>query len=455
MEHHGSESYYVLGEGLLAESEGGRSHTLAAATEAATPPFRFSRMGPNGVNRQLGLPNLRKIGAAMAQGGGPQAGIPSGFTYLGQFVDHDLTFDKTAVSLGTLVAPAELLQARSPSLDLDSLYGAGPTDPQSARFYEADGEHLQIGTTVPAEGVPAKPGLRPAARRRHHRRGEAAGDHPRPAQRREPRRGADARRLHPLPQPRGRHPARLGARRPAVRARRARSSRATTSGCCAPTSCPASARPPRVDDVFTNGRKAFEVGVPATDVPTMPIEFSVAAYRLGHSMVRASYEWNRIFAADLGTLEFLFEFSGQRHARRRAAAAELVDRRLAAALRLHGGRADRSRRAAGEVQPRAAHRHAAGGAAGLPAGGDGGGQPRDPQPRARAHGAAGDRPADGRLPARQGAVDRDADGCTAAHRQRRRRPWRADGDPARRRSSATPRCGSTSCARPSSTRAGG
>ena len=35
----------------------------------------------------------------------------------------------------------------------------------------------------------------------------------------------------------------------------------------------------------------------------MPIEFSVAAYRLGHSMVRAAYNWNKRFD------------DGQRHAR--------------------------------------------------------------------------------------------------------------------------------------------
>jgi hypothetical protein len=67
-----------------------------------------------------------------------------------------------------------------------------------------------------------------------------------------------------------------------------------------------------IDDVFNNGRKAFEVGVPATDVPTMPIEFSVAAYRLGHSMIRSSYEWNRVFNTPngvAGTLDLLFEFS--------------------------------------------------------------------------------------------------------------------------------------------------
>jgi hypothetical protein len=65
-----------------------------------------------------------------------------------------------------------------------------------------------------------------------------------------------------------------------------------------------------VNDVFSNGRKAFEVGVAATDVPTMPIEFSVAAYRLGHSMIRRAYNWNRIFDFGFGTLDLLFRFSG-------------------------------------------------------------------------------------------------------------------------------------------------
>src|SRR5207342_1462372 len=68
--------------------------------------------------------------------------------------------------------------------------------------------------------------------------------------------------------------------------------------------------PAVVNGVFANGRKAFEVGVPPTDVPTMPIEFSVAAYRLGHSMVRAAYNWNVNFDNGAGTLQALFDFSG-------------------------------------------------------------------------------------------------------------------------------------------------
>jgi hypothetical protein len=51
--------------------------------------------------------------------------------------------------------------------------------------------------------------------------------------------------------------------------------------------------PAVVNDVFRNGRKAFEVGATPADLPTMPIEFSVAAFRLGHSMVRRDYNWNK------------------------------------------------------------------------------------------------------------------------------------------------------------------
>jgi len=49
--------------------------------------------------------------------------------------------------------------------------------------------------------------------------------------------------------------------------------------------------------------------VPATDVPTMPLEFSVAGFRLGHAMIRRAYNWNRIFDSGFGTLGLLFTFS--------------------------------------------------------------------------------------------------------------------------------------------------
>src|SRR5262245_51827779 len=101
---------------------------------------------------------MRRVARAMTGGGGGFGSIPAGYTYLGQFVDHDLTFDKTNVSLGTNVSPGQLKLARSPALDLDSLYGAGPGEPESAKFY-SDGLHLKMGETIAFDGIPARPGF--------------------------------------------------------------------------------------------------------------------------------------------------------------------------------------------------------------------------------------------------------------------------------------------------------
>lgn len=53
--------------------------------------------------------------------------IPSGYTYLGQFVDHDLTFDPVS-SLTRQNDPDALTNFRSPRFDLDCVYGRGPSD---------------------------------------------------------------------------------------------------------------------------------------------------------------------------------------------------------------------------------------------------------------------------------------------------------------------------------------
>src|SRR5919106_1127961 len=309
MEKHGTESYFVLGEGLLTESVGGRERPLPAAAETVVPPFRFSRMGPKGTQRQVGDAILVKTGNAIAAGGGGASQIPAGFTYLGQFIDHDLTFDKTKVMLGQNVSPTQLLQARSPSLDLDSLYGAGPSDPGSAKFYETDGLHLKMGKTVAAEGIAAKDGF----------------DLPRGA-------GTTAARKRKAVIPDPRNDENLAIAQTHLAFIRFHNRVVDML----PTSVPpgqrfAQAREivtrhyqwmirtdylPRicaqgvVNSVFNNGRKAFEVGVTPTDVPTMPIEFSVAAFRLGHSMIRRTYNWNKIFDNGFGTLDLLFIFSG-------------------------------------------------------------------------------------------------------------------------------------------------
>ena len=115
-----------------------------AADEA--PPFRFSRVRPKGRAVRPGL--IEKLAEAMTQGVAAGGDVPAGYTYLGQFIDHDLTMDVTQVSLGEEITPAQLLQGALAELDLDSLYGAGPADEESAKFYEDDGLHLKTGTTI-------------------------------------------------------------------------------------------------------------------------------------------------------------------------------------------------------------------------------------------------------------------------------------------------------------------
>ena len=76
-------------------------------------------------------PMTAQADEAQAAGAAPQPGenpdIPAGYTYLGQFVAHDITFDPTSV-LERRNDPDALVNFRTPRFDLDSLYGSGPED---------------------------------------------------------------------------------------------------------------------------------------------------------------------------------------------------------------------------------------------------------------------------------------------------------------------------------------
>ena len=79
--------------------------------------------------------NLAKLATAMSAGFDPpkdgkddeESGIPALYTYLGQFVDHDLTFDPNS-SLQKQNDPDALVDFRNPAFDLDNVYGRGPDD---------------------------------------------------------------------------------------------------------------------------------------------------------------------------------------------------------------------------------------------------------------------------------------------------------------------------------------
>ncbi len=70
------------------------------------------------------------------------SGIDAGYTYLGQFIDHDITFDP-ASSLQQRNDVDALVDFRTPRLDLDSVYGSGPDD--QPYIYESNGRRFQLG----------------------------------------------------------------------------------------------------------------------------------------------------------------------------------------------------------------------------------------------------------------------------------------------------------------------
>jgi Animal haem peroxidase len=266
---------------------------------------------------------IKALAQAMtAAGEDVDSHIPAGFTYLGQFVDHDLTRDVTNIPFGTPVTTPDLLaQGRSPALDLDSVYGAGPGDPHDNIFYAADGVRLKLGRTQ-ASGPPTVPVTTLDLDGFDLPRKGATTAEPLEA------------RMAQIPDPRNDENLAVGQTHLAFMRFHNRVCDRLAGGGTPSAMLFEQARemvvkhyqwmlrsdflprivdPAIVDDVFTYGRKVFEVG--ATGTPTMPIEFSVAAYRLGHSMIRDKYNWNAVFSVggaigDIGTLLNLFRFSG-------------------------------------------------------------------------------------------------------------------------------------------------
>ncbi len=332
---HAAETFYVVGEGVVATQAGGRrgdvpdpldsladddplpeADPARAPTSAEVPSFRFSRVGPRGRPLPAGL--TRTIAREMTSGrGGPPGQVPAGYTYLGQFVDHDLTMDVTDVMLGDDVSPADLLQARSPTLDLDSVYGAGPASEGSAVLYEEDGVHLRVGTSRGVDDLPDLPG-HDLPRRSG---GPLAGR--RTAVVADPRNDENLAvaqthlaflHLHNAVVDRRTDPPAVGDVRGAGPVRLFRRARREVTlhyqWLLRHDYLPRICDPAVVDDVWLAGRKLVEPDAGPLDVPTMPVEFAAAAFRLGHSMVRGDYSWNARFPGRAGSLDLLFTFSG-------------------------------------------------------------------------------------------------------------------------------------------------
>jgi hypothetical protein len=118
---------------------------------------RFTQLFPDLGPAHFGEADLRRLAGAMtAEQERRPAGeterdpeedpeIPAAYTYLGQFADHDFTFDQTS-HLREFLRPdqiAQLADFRTPRLDLDNLYGRGPGD--QPYLYERDGIRMLLG----------------------------------------------------------------------------------------------------------------------------------------------------------------------------------------------------------------------------------------------------------------------------------------------------------------------
>lgn len=101
----------------------------------ANPPAgRFGRLFPTldprlpaglAMAEEFGLPGGLMDGGETTGTSHDSPTLDAGFTFLGQFIDHNITLDVTG-QLGQQVDPTAVTNFRRPLLDLDNLYGSGP-----------------------------------------------------------------------------------------------------------------------------------------------------------------------------------------------------------------------------------------------------------------------------------------------------------------------------------------
>ena len=125
-----------------------------------TPEGRFGRILPFLDARQptgqaLCRPNGRsRRPDGSGFGDDDSKHVPAGFTFLAQFLDHDLDFDPTS-SLERQTDPNAITNFRTPALDLDNVYASGPM--ASPNIYDqANADQLLVNGTDLARNAQGK-----------------------------------------------------------------------------------------------------------------------------------------------------------------------------------------------------------------------------------------------------------------------------------------------------------
>jgi len=131
---------------------------------------RYIRLFPDLESAEFKRRDLRRLAEAMTAApefpptpeGKPDPEedpeITAAYTYLGQFADHDITFDPTSRLREALTDEQlnALADFRTPRFDLDNLYGRGPDD--QPYLYAEDGIRMLLGE--PLSGNPFDPAAR-------------------------------------------------------------------------------------------------------------------------------------------------------------------------------------------------------------------------------------------------------------------------------------------------------
>jgi hypothetical protein len=206
-----------------------------------------------------------------------ESGIPSLYTYFGQFIDHDITFDP-ASSLQKQNDPDALTDFRNPALDLDNVYGRGPDD--SPFLYDGNNAFL-LGTKITGGDTNAADLPRDSGPRQRAIIGDPRNDE-----------NSIVSQLQGLFL---RFHNRALAEHPKAKFEDVQEFvRFHYQYVVLNDFLPRIAHSHVINDLKTKEKydpKRLKFFKPK-DQPFMPIEFAVAAYRLGHSMVRPGYRLN-------------------------------------------------------------------------------------------------------------------------------------------------------------------